>query len=241
MVNGSYHSGIDGNFIPSPSTGHVIVTGTFTSQVIIFSINQVLEYNLVPEQASGVANNVTLPILAVNIKGLPAGNATISNIISHLTAKLISKNESQNQNLTWTLSSSRYGMIVIFLHIGKVQIKEIKAGSAVVSFVAAFQLGTISEIAAGVAGPSTFAQLNTSSPSSPSPPLGLNTSSPSSFLNSLNGPLTTLFGNGTIIIHLTEVATILISVLASYYLERIRRMHEEAKKHIRKIRKGGKK
>ena len=234
MVNGSYHSGIDGKFIPSPESGHVIVTGAFTVQVIIFEINEVLKYNLDPEQASGVADNVTLPILAVNIQGLPAGNTTISNIISHLTAKLIAKNQSQNQNLTWTLSSSKYGMIVIFLHIGKVQIQAIRSGTAVVSFVAAFQLGTISEIAAGVAGPTVFDQVNTSGPP---PPSGLNFSSPQSFLQSLNGPLSELFGAGPVATHLAEVATIVIAAIAAYYLERIRKLHDEADRHVRAIRK----
>jgi hypothetical protein len=234
MVNGSYHSGIDGKFIPSPQSGHVIVTGAFTVQVIIFEINEVLKYNLDPEQASGVADNVTLPILAVNIQGLPAGNTTISNIISHLTAKLIARNQSQNQNLTWSLSSSRYGMIVIFLHIGKVQIRAIETGSAVVSFVAAFQLGTISEIAAGIAGPTVFTQVNTSGPP---PPSGLNFSSPSSFLQSLNGPLSELFGAGPVATHLAEVATIVIAAIAAYYLERIRKLHNEADRHVQAIKK----
>ena len=233
MVNGSYHSGIDGNFIPSPESGHVIVTGTFTVQVITFSINEVLKYNLDPEQASGSADNVTLPILAVNIQGLPAGNTTISQIIAHLTAKLIAKNQSLNQNLSWSLSSSKYGMIVIFLHIGKVLVRAVQEGTAVVSFVAAFQLGTISEVAAGVAGPSTFANVNTSSPP---PPTGLNFTSPSSFLSSLNKELDGIFGHASIIVHIAEIAAIIFAVVAAIYMERIRRMSKEAEGHVKHLR-----
>ena len=232
MVNDSYHSGIDGKFVPSPATGHVIVTSTFTVQVIIFSINQVLEYNLEPEQASGSNDNITLPILAVNIHGLPAGNKTISEIIEHLTAKFISKDQNQTENLTWSLSSSRYGMIVIFLHIGKSQIKQILEGTAVISFVAAFQLGTVSEIAAGVAGPEVFSSINTSAP-----PPGLNFSSPSGFINSLNAPLSDVFGQGPVFTHMLEVATIVITAIAAYYLDRIRKLHEEADRHVAAIKK----
>ena len=237
MVNGAYHSGIDGKFIPSPESGHLIVTGTFTVQVITFSLNEVLKYNLDPEQASGVADNVTLPILAVNIQGLPAGNTTISSIINHLTAKLIAKDQDENQNLTWSLSSSKYGMIVIFLHLSNVQIQAIRSGTAVVSFVAAFQLGTVSQIAAGVAGPQVFSQINESTPKQ----TGLNFSSPQSFLNSLNNPLSKIFGQGPLVTHLAEVVTIIIAALAAYYLERIRRLHDEADKHVKAIKKSGRK
>ena len=141
MINGSYHSGIVGQYIPSPATGHVIITNTFTVQVIIFSVNKVLKYNLDPEQASGVSNNVTLPILVVNIQGLPASNSTITMLLRSLTAELIAKDQKENQNLTWSISSSKNGMIVIFLHIGRLEIQAIENGTAVVSFCCSIPAG----------------------------------------------------------------------------------------------------
>lgn len=164
FINGSYHSGIDGKFIPSPSSGHVIVTGAFTVQYIIFSLNQVLKYDLTPEQASGQGNNITLPILVINIQGLPAGLSTIDNVIKYLNASLIAKNENQTTVLRFTISQAKEGMIVIFLNISQAQIDQVKNGSAVVSFVSGFQLGTIEEVAAGVAGSEIFSSVSGSSP-----------------------------------------------------------------------------
>ena len=172
-INGSYRSGIDGNFIPSPGSGHVIVTGAFTVQVIIFSLNKVLKYNLEPEQASGTEGNISLPILVTNIQGLPASQATINNVIKYLNATLIAKQESSTTSLTWKISSAKTGMIVIFLNLTPGQLSQIKNGTAVVSFVSGFQLGTIEEVAAGVAGTNVFSSVsgppvtNTTLPSSP--------------------------------------------------------------------------
>lgn len=117
------------------------------------------------------------------------------------------------------------------------QIQAIRSGTAVVSFVAAFQLGTVSQIAAGVAGPQVFSQINESTPKQ----TGLNFSSPQSFLNSLNNPLSKIFGQGPLVTHLAEVVTIIIAALAAYYLERIRRLHDEADKHVKAIKKSGRK
>lgn len=172
-INGSYRSGIDGNFIPSPESGHVIVTGAFTVQVIIFSLNKVLKYNLEPEQASGTEDNISLPILVTNIQGLPASQATINNVIKYLNATLIAKQESSTTSLTWKISSAKTGMIVIFLNLTPGQLSQIKNGTAVVSFVSGFQLGTIEEVAAGVAGTNVFSSVsgppvtNATLPSSP--------------------------------------------------------------------------
>ncbi len=178
-VNGSYHSGIDGNFIPSPESGHVIVTGTFTVQYIIFSLNKVLKYNIEPEQASGSGNNITLPLLVINVQGLPAGPSTIGEVESHLNATFISENDNRTSPLTWKISSTKTGMIVIFLNISIVEINEVKNGTAVVSFVSGFQLGTIVQVAAGVAGTSVFSSVSTSPgpPTSSSAPGGKGVSS----------------------------------------------------------------
>lgn len=242
MINGSYHSGIVGQYIPSPATGHVIITNTFTVQVIIFSVNKVLKYNLDPEQASGVSNNVTLPILVVNIQGLPASNSTITMLLRSLTAELIAKDQKENQNLTWSISSSKNGMIVIFLHIGRLEIQAIENGTAVVSFVAAFQQGTISQVAAGIAGPSVFSGVSQSiSNSNTSKAPGLNLSSPSSTVSSLeknlNYYLTAVFGQGPLWVHLSEIATITFALTAAVYVERIRSMNDEAQRHIKWLRK----
>jgi hypothetical protein len=163
-VNGSYHSGIDGRYIPSPVSGHIIVTGAFTVQYIIFSLNQVLKYDLTPEQATGQGGNITLPILVINIQGLPAGLTTIDNVIKYLNATLISKNQNQTSLLTFTISQAKEGMIVLFLNISAKQIREVQNGSAVVSFVSGFQLGTIEEVAAGVAGSEIFSSVSANGP-----------------------------------------------------------------------------
>jgi hypothetical protein len=163
-VNGSYHSGIDGRYIPSPVSGHIIVTGAFTVQYVIFSLNQVLKYDLTPEEASGQGGNITLPILVINIQGLPAGLTTIDNVIRYLNATLISKNQNQTTLLKFTISQAKEGMIVIFLNISARQIQEIQNGSAVVSFVSGFQLGTIEEVAAGVAGSQIFSSVSANGP-----------------------------------------------------------------------------
>jgi hypothetical protein len=164
FVNGSYHSGIDGRYIPSPVSGNVIVTGAFTVQYIIFSLNQVLKYDLTPEEASGQGGNITLPILVVNIQGLPAGITTIDNVIKYLNATLIAKNQNQTTLLKFTISQAKEGMIVIFLNISAKQIQEVQNGSAVVSFVSGFQLGTIEEVAAGVAGSQIFSSVSVNGP-----------------------------------------------------------------------------
>ena len=140
------------------------MTGAFTVQYIIFSLNQVLKYDLTPEQASGQGNNITLPILVINIQGLPAGLSTIDNVIKYLNASLIAKNENQTTVLRFTISQAKEGMIVIFLNISQAQIDQVKNGSAVVSFVSGFQLGTIEEVAAGVAGSEIFSSVSGSSP-----------------------------------------------------------------------------
>lgn len=163
-VNGSYHSGIDGRYIPSPVSGNVIVTGAFTVQYIIFSLNQVLKYDLTPEEASGQGGNITLPILVIDIQGLPAGISTIDNVIKYLNATLIAKNQNQTTLLKFTISQAKEGMIVIFLNISSRQIQEIQNGSAVVSFVSGFQLGTIEEVAAGVAGSQIFSSVSVNGP-----------------------------------------------------------------------------
>lgn len=179
-VNGSYHSGIDGRYIPSPVSGHVIVTGAFTVQYIIFSLNQVLKYDITPEQASGQGGNITLPLLVINIQGLPAGVSTIDNVVKYLNATLIAKNQNQTSILKYTISEAKEGMIVIFLNISAKQIQEVQNGSAVVSFVSGFQLGTIEEVAAGVAGQQIFSSISVNGPP------GSNTSTKTGAPNTIN-------------------------------------------------------
>lgn len=157
MVNGSYHSGIDGKFIPSPQSGHVIVTGAFTVQYIIFTKNDLLEYDLIPGQAQYNNGSIILPIFVLNQNNQPANASVITSIWKNMSLTYIARLQNQTRIIPFTFSNSGLGMFAIFFSLKVVEVKNIKTSNATLSMISDFQKTAFyTGIATGIAGSASF-------------------------------------------------------------------------------------
>ena len=161
MVNGSYHSGLANvnttHYVPNPSNGHVIVTGAFTVQYIIFTKNDLLEYDLIPGQAQYNNGSIILPIFVLNQNNQPANASVITSIWKNMSLTYIARLQNQTQTIPFTFSNSRLGMFAIFFSLKVVEVKNIKASNATLSMISDFQKTAFyTGIATGIAGSSSF-------------------------------------------------------------------------------------
>ena len=161
MVNGSYHSGLVNvnttHYVPNPSNGHVIVTGAFTVQYIIFSKNDLLEYDLIPGQAQYNNGSIILPIFVLNQNDQPANASVISSIWKNMSLTYIARLQNQTETIPFTFSNSGLGMFAIFFSLKVVEVKNIKASNATLSMISDFQKTAFyTGIATGIAGSASF-------------------------------------------------------------------------------------
>ena len=161
IVNGSYHSGLvdvgSTHYVPNPSNGHVIVTGAFTVQYIIFSKNDLLEYDLIPGQAQYNNGSIILPIFVLNQNNQPANASVITNIWKNMSLTYIARLQNQTETIPFTFSNSGLGMFAIFFSLNVVEVKSIKTSNATLSMVSDFQrTAYYTGIATGIAGSASF-------------------------------------------------------------------------------------
>jgi hypothetical protein len=148
------------SYIPAPQQGFLTVNSIFIIQVITFTTNKVLQYQISPQlpqvvKRSNTTYSFDLPLYISNYQGLPANSSVIALIEKNLTAQLISAQT--NQNLTFNISKVSYGLIVIFMELNISTIEKIQNGSSIVSFFSEFKYGTMIDLATGIAGPTIFA------------------------------------------------------------------------------------
>ena len=160
-VNGSYHSGLVNvnttHYVPNPSNGHVIVTGAFTVQYIIFTKNDLLEYDLIPGQAQYNNGSIILPIFVLNQNNQPANASVISSIWKNMSLTYIARLQNQTETIPFTFSNSGLGMFAIFFSLKVVEVKNIKASNATLSMISDFQKTAFyTGIATGIAGSASF-------------------------------------------------------------------------------------
>jgi hypothetical protein len=161
MVNGSYHSGLVNvnttHYVPNPSNGHVIVTGAFTVQYIIFTKNDLLEYDLIPGQAQYNNGSIILPIFVLNQNNQPANASVITSIWKNMSLTYIARLQNQTETIPFTFSNSGLGMFAIFFSLKVIEVKNIKASNATLSMISDFQKTAFyTGIATGIAGSSSF-------------------------------------------------------------------------------------
>ncbi len=161
IVNGSYHSGLvdvgSTHYVPNPSNGHVIVTGAFTVQYIIFAKNDLLEYDLIPGQAQYNNGSIILPIFVLNQNNQPANASVITNIWKNMSLTYIARLQNQTETIPFTFSNSGLGMFAIFFSLDVVEVKSIKTSNATLSMVSDFQrTAYYTGIATGIAGSASF-------------------------------------------------------------------------------------
>jgi len=148
------------SYIPSPQQGFLVVNSIFIIQVITFTTNKILQYQITPQLPQVVKHSNTtysfdLPLYISNYQGLPANSSVIALIERNLTAQLISAQA--NQNLTFNISKISYGLIVVFMELNISVVKKIQNGSSVISFFSEFKFGAMIDLATGIAGATTFA------------------------------------------------------------------------------------
>ena len=161
IVNGSYHSGLANvnttHYVPNPSNGHVIVTGAFTVQYIIFTKNDLLEYDLIPGQAQYNNGSIILPIFVLNQNNQPANASVITSIWKNMSLTYIARLQNQTETIPFTFSNSGLGMFAIFFSLKVVEVKNIKASNATLSMISDFQKTAFyTGIATGIAGSASF-------------------------------------------------------------------------------------
>lgn len=157
ITNGTYYSGIDGKYIPSPVTGHVIVTGIFTVQVITWHKAQILQYQMQPGQVSYTNGHIILPIFVTNLNNVPANTTVIKTIWQHMNISYVSKLQNLTSTIKFTFSTSGYGMFAIFFTLSLAQVEDIKSSNATLSMVSSFRLNKYyTGLATGIAGSSAF-------------------------------------------------------------------------------------
>ncbi len=161
LVNGSYHSGlVDVNtthYVPNPADGHVIVTGAFTIQYIVFKKNDLLEYDLIPGQAQYRNGSLVLPIFVLNQNNQPANTTVIKNIWGNMSLTYLARLQNQTEIIPFTFSTSGLGMFAIFFSLNVVEVKQIKSSNATLSMVSDFsRTAYYTGIATGIAGSSSF-------------------------------------------------------------------------------------
>jgi hypothetical protein len=157
IVNGTYYSGIDGQYIPSPVTGHVIVTGIFTVQIITWHKAQILQYQMQPGQVSYDNGHIILPIFVTNLNNVPANTTVIKTIWQHMNISYVSKLQNLTSTIKFTFSTSGYGMFAIFFTLSLTQVKDIKSSNATLSMVSSFKINKYyTGLATGIAGSSAF-------------------------------------------------------------------------------------
>jgi len=215
-------------YIPSPQQGFLVVNSIFIVQVITFTTNKILQYQITPQLPQVVKHSNTtysfdLPLYISNYQGLPANSSVIALIEKNLTTRLISAQA--NYNLTINVSNVSYGLIVIFMELNISTIKRIQNGSSVISFFSEFKYGAMIDLATGIAGSTTFSGLSSTS----SPRSSNSSSSSSGNLNSLNELLADLSGSQATI--LGRALTIVVAALALiYYSLRIQEARKKRKK-----------
>jgi hypothetical protein len=220
-------------YIPSPQQGFLVVNSIFIVQVITFTTNKILQYQITPQlpqvvKKSNTTYSFDLPLYISNYQGLPANSSVIALIEKNLTAQLISAQA--NENLTFNISKVSYGLIVIFMELNTSTIKRIQNGSSVISFFSEFQYGAMIDLATGIAGSTIFAGLPGqpgSGPISPAPAPILNNTQIN--LNSLPGLLSALsYFLSTIA---GRALTVIVAGLALiYYSYKIQEIRKKRKK-----------
>jgi hypothetical protein len=147
-------------YIPSPQQGFLVVNSIFIIQIITFTTNKILQYQITPQtptivKRSSTSYSFALPLYISNYQGLPANSSVIALIEKNLTAQLISAQK--NVNLTINISKVSYGLIVIFIQLNTSTIQNILNGTTIISFFSEFQYGAIISLATGTAGSTLFA------------------------------------------------------------------------------------
>ena len=214
-------------YIPSPQQGFLVVNSIFIIQVISFTTNKILQYQITPQlpqivKHSNTTYSLDLPLYISNYQGLPANSSVIALIEKNLTAQLISAQA--NQNLTFNISKISYGLIVIFVELNTSVVRKIQNGSSIISFFSEFKYGAMIDLATGIAGSTVFAGIpgQTSSGSgNVSQISALNESN----LNSLN-ELISILGSSQSYIIGRALTVIVASLALIYYSFRI----QEARK-----------
>lgn len=162
MVNGSYHSGLanvgNTHYVPTPSNGHVIVTGgAFTVQYIVFAKNDLLEYDLIPGQAQYSNGSLILPIFVLNQNNQPANTTVIKDIWQNMSLTYLARLQNQTETIPFTFSTSGLGMFAIFFSLNVREVKQIKSSNATLSMVSDFsKTAYYTGIATGIAGSASF-------------------------------------------------------------------------------------
>jgi len=146
-------------YIPSPQQGFLVVDSIFIIQVVTFTTNKVLQYQISPQlpqvvRKSNSTYSFDLPLYISNYQGLPANSSVINLIKKNLTAQLISAQA--NQNLTFNISKISFGLIVIFMELNTSVVRKIQNGSSIISFFSEFKFGAMIDLATGIAGSTIF-------------------------------------------------------------------------------------
>jgi len=214
-------------YIPSPQQGFLVVNSIFIIQVITFTTNKILQYQITPQlpqivKKSNSTYSFDLPMYISNYQGLPANSSVIALIEKNLTAQLISAQA--NQNLTFNISKVSYGLIIIFMQLNISTIRKIQNGSSVVSFFSEFKYGAMIDLATGIAGSTVFAEIPGQA-SSVSRNISQTSALNESNLNSLN-ELISILGSSQSYIVGRALTVIVASLALIYYSFRI----QEARK-----------
>jgi len=215
------------SYIPNPQQGFLVVNSIFIIQVITFTTNKILQYQITPQLPQIVKHSNTtysfdLPLYISNYQGLPANSSVIALIEKNLTAQLISAQA--NQNLTFNISKISYGLIVVFMELNISVVKKIQNGSSVVSFFSEFKFGAMIDLAAGIAGSTIFAGIPGQT-SSGSMNISQTSALNESNLNSLN-ELISILGSSQSYMVGRALTVIVASLALIYYSFRI----QEARK-----------
>jgi len=218
-------------YIPNPQQGFLVVNSIFIIQVITFTTNKILQYQITPQLPQVVKHSNTtysfdLPLYISNYQGLPANSSVIALIERNLTAQLISAQA--NQNLTFNISKISYGLIVVFMELNISVVKKIQNGSSVISFFSEFKFGAMIDLAAGIAGSTIFAGISGQA-SSISGNMSQASTMNESNLNSLN-ELISILGSSQSYMVGRALTVIVASLALIYYSFRI----QEARKKRRK-------
>ena len=218
-------------YIPSPQQGFLVVNSIFIIQVITFTTNKILQYQITPQlpqvvKKSNSTYSFDLPLYISNYQGLPVNSSVIALIEKNLTAQLISAQA--NQNLTFNISKISYGLIVVFMELNISVVKKIQNGSSVISFFSEFKFGAMIDLAAGIAGSTIFAGISGQA-SSISGNISQASTMNESNLNSLN-ELISILGSSQSYMVGRALTVIVASLALIYYSFRI----QEARKKKRK-------